>query len=321
MIAYIFRRLLSLIPLLLGITFLVFFLMHLAPGDITSNAKLARDIPEEYIEAIEKEYGLDQPFYTQYLLWLKNALSLNLGYSWTYKIPVSELIQPRLFSTFILSLSTLVFVWVLAIPLGVLSALYKDSLWDRITAFLAYSALSVPEFFFAILALYAVAQTGLLPFGGATSFDYELLSPLEKIIDRGYHLILPTLVLGLNGVASIMRVMRANFLETLQADYVRTARAKGLLPTAVQFRHVLRNALNPLISSFGFSLSGLLSGALIVEIILNYPGLGNLMYTALIQEDQFVVLASVLMSGTLLVLGNLVADILLAWSDPRIRIQ
>lgn len=321
MIAYIFRRLLSLIPLLLGITFLVFFLMHLAPGDITSNAKLARDIPEEYIEAIEKEYGLDQPFYTQYLLWLKNALSLNLGYSWTYKIPVAELIQPRLFSTFILSLSTLVFVWVLAIPLGVLSALYKDSLWDRITAFLAYSALSVPEFFFAILALYAVAQTGLLPFGGATSFDYELLSPLEKIIDRGYHLILPTLVLGLNGVASIMRVMRANFLETLQADYVRTARAKGLLPTAVQFRHVLRNALNPLISSFGFSLSGLLSGALIVEIILNYPGLGNLMYTALIQEDQFVVLASVLMSGTLLVLGNLVADILLAWSDPRIRIQ
>ena len=321
MIAYIFRRILSLIPLLLGITFLVFFLMHLAPGDITSNAKLARDIPEEYIEAIEKEYGLDQPFYTQYLLWLKNALSLNLGYSWTYKIPVAELIQPRLFSTFILSLSTLVFVWVLAIPLGVLSALYKDSLWDRITAFLAYSALSVPEFFFAILALYAVAQTGLLPFGGATSFDYELLSPLEKIIDRGYHLILPTLVLGLNGVASIMRVMRANFLETLQADYVRTARAKGLLPTAVQFRHVLRNALNPLISSFGFSLSGLLSGALIVEIILNYPGLGNLMYTALIQEDQFVVLASVLMSGTLLVLGNLVADILLAWSDPRIRIQ
>ena len=321
MIAYIFRRLLSLIPLLLGITFLVFLLMHLAPGDITSNAKLARDIPEEYIEAIEKEYGLNQPFYTQYLMWLKNALSLNFGYSWTYKIPVAELIQPRLFSTFILSLSTLVFVWVIAIPLGVLSALYKDSLWDRFTAFLAYSALSVPEFFFAILALYAVAQTGILPFGGATSFDYELLSPLEKIIDRGYHLILPTLVLGLNGVASIMRVMRANFLETLQADYVRTARAKGLQPTAVQFRHVLRNALNPLISSFGFSLSGLLSGALIVEIILNYPGLGNLMYTALIQEDQFVVLASVLMSGTLLVLGNLVADILLAWSDPRIRIQ
>lgn len=321
MIAYTLRRLFSLIPLLLGITFLVFFLMHLAPGDITSNAKLARDIPEEYIQTIEKEYGLDQPFYTQYLLWLKNALSFNLGYSWTYKIPVAELIQPRLFSTFILSLSTLLFVWLLAIPLGVLSALYKDSLWDRITAFLAYSALSIPEFFFAILALYAVAQTGVLPFGGATSFDYELLSPLEKIIDRGYHLILPTLVLGLNGVASIMRVMRANFLDTLQADYVRTARAKGLPPTAVEFRHVLRNALNPLISSFGFSLSGLLSGALIVEIILNYPGLGNLMYTALIQEDQFVVLASVLMSGTLLVLGNLVADILLAWSDPRIRIQ
>ena len=212
-------------------------------------------IPEEYIEAIENEYGLDKPFYYQYTLWLKNALSLNLGYSWTYKIPVAELIQPRLFSTFILSLSTLTFVWMLAIPLGVLSAIYKDSLWDRITAFLAYSALSVPEFFFAILALYAVAQTGILPFGGATSFDYELLSPLEKIIDRGYHLILPTLVLGLNGVASIMRVMRANFLDTLQADYVRTARAKGLLPTAVQFRHVLRNALNPLISSFGFSLS------------------------------------------------------------------
>lgn len=321
MIGFILRRMLTLIPLLLGITALVFLLMSLAPGDFLTPVKAQRDVPPELIEAIEKDFGLDQPWHVQYVKWLGNILQGNLGHSWAFKMPVSDLIGQRVLATFLLSLVSLVFAWSIAIPLGVLAAIYKDSIFDRISAVLAYAALSIPEFFLALLLVFFAAQTGWFPMGGATSIDYEYLSFWGKLTDRAYHLILPGLALGIGSIASIMRIMRANFLDTIRAEYVKTARAKGVREFTVMFKHVLRNAINPLISAFGFAFSSLLSGALMVEIVLQYPGLGQLMYQSILREDQFVVLASVMLGCTMLVVGNLLADVLLAWSDPRIRLE
>ncbi len=321
MTAYVVRRIFSLIPLLVGITFLVFLLMSLAPGDFLTPIKAQRDIPEEYIEQLKEQFGLDKPWYQQYLRWLWSVLQLDLGYSWTYKVEVTELLGQRILATFLLSLCAFVFAWSIAIPLGVLAAIKKDSIFDRISAVLAYAALSIPEFFLALVAIYVAARTGWFPIGGFTSIEHEFMSRPLQFFDILKHLALPTIVIGIGGIASIMRIMRANFLDVIRAEYVNTARAKGLPEGVVMFRHVLRNAINPLISAFGFALSGLLSGSLLVEIVMNYPGLGQLIYQSLLREDQFVVLAAIMMSCTLLVLGNLCADILLAGSDPRIRLE
>jgi peptide/nickel transport system permease protein len=321
MFAFILRRFLALIPLLLGVTFLVFLLLSLAPGDFLTPVKMQRDVPEQLIAELEREFGLDRPWYVQYGKWLANVAQLNFGYSWSFKVPVIDLIGSRLWATFLLSLTSLLFAWCIAIPLGVLAAIYKDSIFDRVSSLLAYAALSIPEFFLALLAVWFAAVTGFFPIGGATSIEYEFLSPAGQFLDRVYHLILPTIVLGIGGIAGLMRIMRANFLDTIRAEYVQTARAKGVPEGRVMFVHVLRNAINPLISAFGFSFSSLLSGALIVEIVMNYPGLGNLIYQSLLREDQFVVLAAIMLSCTMLVLGNLLADICLAWSDPRIRLE
>lgn len=321
MIAFILRRFLAMIPLIFGITLLAFALMSLAPGDFLTPVRAQRDVPPELIDAIEKSFGLDQAWYVQYVKWLGNVFSGNLGHSWTYKLPVTDLIGQRLWSTFLLSLSAFSFAWCLAIPLGVLTAIYRGSLLDRIVSFLAYSALSIPEFFLALLLVFFAAQTGLFPLGGATSIDYDYMRLSEQFWDRVRHLVLPTLALSIGSIASILRIMRANFIDVMAADFVRTARAKGLSAVRVNAVHVVRNALNPLISSFGFAFSGLLSGALMVEIVLQYPGLGQLMYQSILREDQFVVLASVMLGCVMLVLGNLIADILLAWSDPRIRLE
>lgn len=318
---FILRRLLALIPLLLGISFLAFAIMTAAPGDFLNEARAARDVPQEMIDQMEQQYGLDQPWYIQYALWLKNIITLNFGESWTYKVPVIELLKERVPATFILSLTSLSIAWCVAVPLGVLAAMYKGSCFDRISSILAYAAISIPEFFLALVAVVFAAQTGWFPIGGRTSIEHEFMSQPQQVLDYLHHLILPSLVLGLGSVAGLMRIMRANFLDSIRSEYVVTARAKGLKESAVMFRHVLRNAINPLLTAFGFSLASLLSGALLVENVMNYPGLGQLVFVSILRQDQYVVMAAVLVGAAMLVLGNLMADILLAWSDPRIRSQ
>lgn len=332
MLVFIARRLLTLIPLLLAVALLVFLLMYLAPGDFLSAARADREIPGEYIAQMERAFGLDKPWYVQYGLWLKNIAPVrwtetglefgsDFGYSWTYKVPVTELLATRIPATLLLAVTSLLFAWGIAIPLGVLAAIYKDSLFDRLSALLAYAALSIPEFFLALLAVFFAARTGWFPTGGLTAIDHEFMSPGARFFDYIHHLILPMLVLGVGMVAGMMRIMRANFLDYMRAEFVNTARAKGLSEGVVMFKHVLRNAINPLITAFGFAFSGLLSGALLVENIMNYPGLGQLVFEAFLKQDQFVVMAAVLMSTVMLLLGNLLADLLLAWSDPRIRLE
>jgi peptide/nickel transport system permease protein len=321
MISFIVRRLLTLIPMLLGITLVVFLLMYLAPGDFLSQARANREISQEFIQQLARAYGLDQPWYVQYGRWLEHVLQGDLGYSWTYKVPTTELLAQRIPASLVLAISSLVFAWGIAIPLGVLAAIYKDSWFDRLSALLAYAALSIPEFFLALLAVFFAARTGWFPTGGLSAIDHDFLPPLTRFWDYVQHLILPTVVLGLSMIAGVMRIMRANFLDYMRAEFVNTARAKGLPESQVMFKHVLRNAINPLITAFGFAFSGLLSGALLVENIMNYPGLGQLIFEAFLRRDQFVVMAAVMMGCLMLMLGNLLADLLLAWSDPRIRLE
>lgn len=321
MTSYILRRLAISVPMLLIISLLVFFLMNLAPGDFLDTARAQRDISPEVIKKLEVEYGLNQPWLAQYGHWLKKAVLLDFGYSWTYKVNVSDLLLQRVAATVALALSSLLLAWIIALPLGVLAAIYKDSIFDRISAALAYAAISLPEFFLALLALSFAASTGLFPVGGLTSITSQFLPVPAQIADYIWHLILPTLVLGLGGVAGTMRIMRATFLDSIRAEYVTTARAKGLSEFVVMFKHALRNAINPFITSLGFAFSGLLSGSLMVENIFNYPGLGQLTFQAFLKQDQYLVLASVVLGSTMLILGNLLADLLLAASDPRIRLE
>lgn len=305
--------------MLLGITFLVFILMYLTPGDVLSEARASRDISKEYILAMEEQFGLNKPWYVQYLLWLRSIVTLNFGESWTYKVPVFDLLLQRVPATVILAVSASIFAWGIGIPLGVLMAVYKGSVFDKASSSLAYVFLSIPEFFLALLAIFFAATTGLFPIEGRTSLTHIFMSPWQQFLDVLNHLILPTIVLGLGNAANLMKVMRSNFLDYIHNEYVTTARAKGLSEWLIMFKHVLRNAINPLISTFGLSLAGLLSGALMVENIMNYPGLGQLIFEAFMRQDQYLVMASVVMGCVLLILGNLVADILLALSDPRIK--
>ncbi len=345
MLSVILRRLLTLIPLLFGVSLLVSLLMYLAPGDFLTQARASKDIDQEIIQQQERQLGLvdvdgnPTAWFVRYGRWLANVSPIKygpwvgndvqavyfgmpyFGESWTYKVEVLTLLRQRLPATFVLSLTSITFAWCIAIPLGVLAAVYKDSIFDRVSALLAYAALSIPEFFLAILAVYLAAVTGILPEGGRSSVASEFYPLTLRLADYAYHLILPTIVLGLGCVAGMMRIMRANFIDYMQAEFATTARAKGVREQTIMFIHVLRNAVNPLITSLGYSFASLLSGALLVENVMNYPGLGQLIYDAIVRQDQYVVMAGVLMGVGMLVLGNLIADLLLAWSDPRIRVE
>ncbi len=342
MLKFIARRALSLIPLMLGISMLVFLLMYLAPGDFLSEARNSKDISPEIVKMEEQRLGLDKPWYVQYARWLngvspiKTGLLLpeespkrpivyfgapDFGYSWSYKISVLDLIGQRIFPTLALAIATTLLTYLIAIPLGVLAAVKRDSIFDRISGFLAYASLSIPYFFLALLAVLFAATTGIFPTGGQVSILHDFMSPPEQLWDYLKHLALPTLVLSISSIASMMRVMRGNFLDYSKADFVTTARAKGLSENKIMFKHVLRNAINPIITSFGFAFAGLLSGALLVENVMNYPGLGQLIYGAIIKQDQYVVMAGVVMGCAMLVVGQLLADILLAVADPRIRLD
>ena len=319
MLAYISRRLLHMVPLLLGISLISFIIIQLAPGDFLTQQALNPQVSTERITQERARFGLDKPVYVQYFFWLKNALRLDFGHSFSYRVPVFRLIATRLFNTFILSLSAMIFTWILSIPLGIISAIKQYSWVDKLLTFLAFLGLAIPNFFFALLLLFMAMRTGWFPVGGMYSINYQSLSLFGKIGDRLYHLILPTIVLGTSGMAGLMRQMRGNLLDYLKADFVTTARAKGLSERVVIWKHAVRNAINPIITIFGLSLPGLLSGAALTEIVMAWPGLGRLMLEAVLAQDLYLVMGSLIMGSVLLILGNLVADLLLAWVDPRIR--
>ena len=319
MLRYIVRRILHMIPLLIGISLISFFIIQLAPGDFLTQQALNPQVSAERIAQERARFGLDKPIYLQYLFWLKSILRLDFGYSFAYRLPVFTLIKSRLYNTFILSLSAMIFTWVLSIPLGIVSAVKQYSWLDKLISVFAFLGLAIPNFFFALLLLYMAMKSGWFPVGGMYSINYESLSLGAKIWDRIYHVTLPTIVLGTAGMAGLVRQMRGNLLDYLKADFIITARAKGLSERVVILKHAVRNAVNPLITLFGFALPGLLSGAALTEIIMSWPGLGRLMLEAVLKMDLYLVMGSLMMGAVLLILGNLVADLILAWVDPRIR--
>ncbi len=316
---YILRRFLQMIPLLFGISALTFLLLQMAPGDFLNQMGENPAISPATIDAMRRNFGLDRPWYVQYGLYLKNILlHFDFGESFSRHQPVFTVIREGLGNTLILASAAAIVTWGLALPLGIWAAVRQYSWVDKILSLIAFIWLSIPEILSGLLLLMLAARTGWFPVGGMRSIDYDELSALGKLRDLLWHLALPALVVGLVPLASRMRQMRGNLLDVLRLDYVTTARSKGLDEGVVIYKHALRNALNPMITLFGYTLGALVSGSFVAEIIFSWPGLGRLTLDAILTQDQYLVMGSVLMASVVLILGNLIADLLLAVADPRI---
>jgi peptide/nickel transport system permease protein len=316
---YILRRVLQTIPLLFGISLLTFLLLQLAPGDFLNQMAENPGISAETIEAMRVRFGLDQPWYVQYGKYVENVLlHFDFGQSFSRHQPVVEVLHDGLVNTLLLAGAAAVITWGLAIPLGVLAAVRQHSWVDRILSLTAFVWLSVPEILAGLVLLMFAARTGWFPVGGMHSLDYDELDTIGQWLDVAHHLFLPALVVGLIPLASRMRQMRGSLLDVLRLDYVTTARSKGLSEPVVVLKHALRNALNPMITLFGYTLGALVSGSFIVEIIFSWPGLGRITLDALLTQDQYLVMGGELMASVVLIGGNLIADLLLVVADPRI---
>ena len=316
---YVLRRLLQMIPLLFGISALTFILLQLAPGDFLNQMGENPAISPATIEAMRRNFGLDRPWYIQYAFYLRNVLlHFDFGESFSRHQPVFTVIREGLSNTLVLAGAAAIVTWGLAIPLGIWAAVRQYSWVDKTLSLIAFIWLSIPEILSGLLLLMFAARTGWFPVGGMRSLDYDEMSALGKLGDLAWHLALPALVVGLVPLASRMRQMRGNLLDVLRLDYVTTARSKGLDERVVIYKHALRNALNPMITLFGYTHGALVSGSFVAEIIFSWPGLGRLTLDAILTQDQYLVMGSVLMASVVLILGNLVADLLLGVADPRI---
>ncbi len=307
------------IPLVIGITFISFIIIQMAPGSYLDQLKMNPQISKETLKELERAYGLDQPLLVQYFKWLINALKFDLGYSFSYHVPVLELIKERIGNTLFLSITSALLAWSLAVPLGIWAALNPNRWIDKFIQIFSFTFMSIPNFFLAFLLLFVAVKTGLFPTGGATSPDYDQMSLWGKIMDRLWHVSLPAFVLAIGSLAGLVRLVRSAMIEAMQSEYVMFARAKGLPEKEVIFKHALRNALNPFITLLGFEIASLLSGAALVEIIVNWPGMGMLMLDAVLSQDLYLVMGGLYIGAIMLIIGNLIADILLAKVDPRVR--
>ncbi len=319
MILYILKRLIIGFFVLIAMSALTFWLMHATPGQFFDALKMNPQISPETIARYETMYHLKDPWHIQYWHWLTNALHGEFGYSFYYNIPATNLIVARMANTLLLSLASLVVTWLIGIPLGVWAAMRHNTGLDKSMGFLAYIAFCVPSFFLAIVLLFLASHWGVLPLGGIVSAVHDDLSWPQQILDYASHLVIPTIVLSLASIAGLQRIMRANMLKEMGQMYMTAGRAKGLSEGRLLYDHALKNAFNPMVTLLGYEFSALLSGAALVEIICSWPGLGALMLTAVRAKDVYVVMASMVMGGVLLLIGNLCADIALTCLDPRIR--
>lgn len=322
MFRYISRRLFYMIPMLLGISSLSFLIMQLAPGDFLTAMQMNPDVSAEVLEAMRARFWLDKPAYMQYLKWLGQLLRFDMGHSFLWHAPVTWVIGQRITNTLLLSGVSTLIAWVIALPIGIHSAVKQYSWSDRVLTFFTFVGVSIPNWFLGLLLLYVVTNSGInLPIGGMTSVGFESFTTAQQVADVAKHMVIPVLVLSTGIMASLMRYMRSNVLEVLRQDFITTARAKGLRERIVIYKHAVRNAINPLITLFGFQLGSILSGAALTEIVMNWPGIGSLMLTAVRGLDYYLVMGNLVIGGVMLILGNLIADVLLAVSDPRIRFE
>jgi peptide/nickel transport system permease protein len=320
--AYIVKRVLQGLITLLLASLLCFALIQLAPGDYLSTLKENPKISPERIEQLKRQFGLDKSWWEQYLRWLWQVVSQgNFGTSFVYNRSVSSLLWERVAATLLLAISSLIVTWAIAVPMGIIGAVNQNRLIDRIFRVISYIGQGFPSFIAALLLLIFAQNTApLFPVGDMTSIDFNDLTLLGKIRDIAWHMVLPTLALSITSFAGLQRIMRGQLLDVLRQDYIQTARAKGLPENRVTYVHALRNAINPLITLLGFEFAALLSGSFITEYFFNWPGLGRLIYQALLAQDIYLVMASLMIGATMLIVGNLLADLLLKVVDPRIRL-
>lgn len=315
---YVLRRLLGAIPLLFGASLLIFLVFALTPGDfIDGNINLT---PQRAAE-LKALYGLDRPLWARYLSWLTQLLHGDLGFSLQHQIPVSTLLGQYLWSSFLLALVSLLLYWTLSLAVGVLAAVRPYGWFDRVVTLLVFAAMSFPVFFLCLLLIkWFAVDLGWLPVGGMISIGSNATG-WAYALDVARHMVLPVLTLVMLQAGGLTRYVRASMLDALAMDCVRTARAKGLPERVVILRHALRNALLPLISLLGFELPGLFAGAIVTEKIFNWPGVGHIHIDTLAARDYPVLMSFTLLLAVLTIVGNLLADVLSALADPRIRLR
>ncbi len=323
---YIGARLLQLIPLLIAITIIIFVVIQLPPGDylttyIANLERAGADVSESYVQNLRDRYGLDQPIYLQYFIWMKNIiLQGDLGRSFQWEAPVTQVIGERIGITMFIAILTLLFTWLIALPIGIYSAIRQYSLFDYLFTFFGFIGLATPSFLIALLIVYVVFTTTGVSLTGLFSpeFQGEPWS-IGKFFDMLPRLWLPIVVVGTASVAALIRVTRAMLLDELQKQYVITARAKGVSEHKLLFKYPVRVAINPLISTIGWTLPAIIGGEIIVSIVLNLPTTGPMLLRALQSQDMYLAGGFILIISVLTVIGTLISDILLAWLDPRIR--
>jgi len=327
MLRYIAFRILMMIPTVFVISIVSFIIIQLPPGDfltsyVASITARGETIDEATVEALRNAYGLGQPLHIQYIKWISGVLRGDFGQSFTYRVAVSALIWERVWLTVAISFITLMFTWVLAFPIGVYSAVRPYSALDYVFTFLGFIGLAAPSFLLALVLLVVAFDKFGMSVGGLFSPAFENAPwNLERLVDLLKHIWIPVIVIGLGGTASLIRVMRANLLDELHKPYVTTARVKGQTEAALLVRYPVRAALNPFVSTLGWTLPQLVSGSTIVAVVLSLPMVGPMMLAALVSQDMYLAGSFILILSVLTVIGTLISDILLAWLDPRIRMS
>jgi len=327
MLRFILQRLLLLPLLLFVFSIVVFLLVQAPPGDFLTSylatlAASGSSADAAQVEALKRQFGLDQPIHIQYLRWMENLIHGDLGLSLEYQRPNTELIGERLVLTVVLALFSFIFTWIVAIPAGIYSATHQHSFLDYLFTVLNYIGVAIPNFMLALILMWFAFSNFGISVTGLFSPEYvQAPWSLERVIDLLKHIWLPTIILGIAGTARLTRVMRANLLDELNKPYVIAARAKGLSEWRLVLKYPVRLALNPLVSTIGWYLPQLFSGSLIVATVMNLPNIGPLLLRALIQQDMYLAGSILLIYCFLTIIGTLLSDILLAWLDPRIRME
>ena len=317
--SYLGRRVIRAVLLMAGVSALCFLFTEMAPGSFFDEMRLNPQISPETISSLRSRYGMDQPLVVRYGRWVKSAAHADLGYSIAYNTAVAPLLWSRAKNTLLLASAAMLLTWLVSVPLGVWIAAKRGRVVDNMVGTASSLLISIPEVVMAVTLLALVVRWRVLPVGGMRSLDSEGLSQWGRVQDIAARMVLPTIILTLAETAIIVRHIRASVLEVLNAPFVQAARGFGIHRARVLFRHVLPVAASPAISLFGFSLAGLVSGSLLVEVICGWPGLGPLMLDATLSRDFYLVIGGIMLSALFMVGGNLIADIMLLACDPRIR--
>lgn len=328
MLQFIVRRILLMIPTLIAISIVTFIIIQLPPGDfldtlVAGLASQGESVNQEAIQALRERYGLGDPIYVKYFKWITSIVTRgDFGQSFEYNRPVSSLIWDRMGFTIALAVTAQIFTWVMAFPIGIYSAVRQYTLGDYFFTFLGFIGLAIPEFMLALVLLYVSFRYFGQSVGGLFSPQYiEAAWSWAKFGDLLAHLWIPVVIIGVSGTAGLIRVMRANLLDELHKPYVITARAKGVSERKLLLKYPVRVALNPFVSTVGWTLAGIISGEAIIAIVLNLPTEGPLLLRALQSQDMYLAGSLILLVSALTVVGTLISDVLLAWLDPRIRYQ